>query len=57
MSMSPSLEPPQGNFFSGRGGGGGGGEQERERERNKERKKKERNKEIADNKIPEQTAG
>jgi hypothetical protein len=52
--MSPNLEPPQGNFFSGRGGGR---EQERERERNKERKKKERNKEIADNKIPEQTAG
>jgi hypothetical protein len=50
--MSPNLEPPQGNFFSGRGGGPGGSKRERGREI-----KKERSKEIAENKIPEQTAG
>ncbi len=37
MFMSPNLEPPQGNFFSGKGGS----KRERGREIKKERKKKE----------------
>jgi hypothetical protein len=69
MSLSPNLDPPQGNFLSGnREVRGGGRERLRERKRKWERtdnknqvnlRKKDRKekKEIADKKIPGQTAG
>ena len=53
MSLSPNLEPPQGNFLSVKRERGREGERERERE--KERKKereKERKKERKKEKVP-----
>ncbi len=42
--MSPNLDPPQGNFLSGKREEGRGGEREKgwEREREREKKEKER---------------
>ncbi len=39
MSLSPNLDPPQGNFLSGKREEGGGRKRDRKKEREKERER------------------